>query len=68
MTVYGLQFSFLFLLLLGILICDLYYKLSSSLLSPTGSFTKPLAHGFMAGYFFQPITVHDAEVLEKLIG
>ena len=34
----------------------------------TGSFTKPLAHGFVAGYFFQPITVHDTEVLKNLIG
>ena len=30
--------------------------------------TKPLAHGFVASYFFQPITVHDTEVLKNLIG
>ena len=34
----------------------------------TGSFTKPLAHGFMAGYFLQPITLRDTEVLKNLIG
>ena len=34
----------------------------------TGSFTKPWHHGFVAGYFFQPITVHDTEVLRNLIG
>ena len=37
-------------------------------LKPTGSFTKPLAHGFVAGYFLQPIAVHDTEVLKNLIG
>ena len=36
--------------------------------SLTDSFTKPLAHGFMVGYFLQPITVHDTEVLKNLIG
>ena len=41
---------------------------SSRLSSLTGSFTKPLAHGFVVGYFLQPITVHDTEVLENLIG
>ena len=34
----------------------------------TGSFTKPLAHGFVESYFFQSITVHDTEVLKNLIG
>ena len=34
----------------------------------TGSFTKPWAHGFVAGYFLQPITLHDTEVLKNLIG
>ena len=33
------------------------------LLSLTGSFTKPWYHGLLVGYFFQPITVHDTEIL-----
>ena len=55
---------------IGLCISTTYVRLPMShrFVSLTGSFTKPLAHGFMAGYFFEPITVHGTEVLKNLIG